>query len=178
MLRMILLGVLAVLLLAVAFIASRPSSFAIERSAIIAARPEAVFPLLNDFHQWGRWSPYEKRDPNMKRSFDGPASGVGSSYAWSGNADAGEGRMEIVEATPGKSVTIDLEFTKPFRAKNQSSFTLFPLEGGGTRVKWSMKGENGFLGKAMSLALDMDALVGKDFEQGLANLDKAARSPG
>lgn len=177
MLRTFLLGILAVLVLAVAFVASRPSSFVIERSAIVAARPEAVFPLLNDFHQWGRWSPYEKRDPNMKRTFDGPASGVGSSYAWSGNADAGEGRMEIVAATPGQSVTIDLEFTKPFPAKNQATFMLSPLEGGGTNVKWSMKGENGFLGKAMALAVDMDALVGKDFEQGLANLDKALRNP-
>ena len=134
-----------------------------------------MFPLLNDFHQWSRWSPYEKRDPNMKRTFDGPTSGPGASYAWSGNSDVGEGRMKIIRASPDKSLTIDLEFRKPFPARNQVTFTLFPLEGG-TRVIWSMKGENGFLGKAVSLAVDMDALVGKDFEQGFVNLDKAARN--
>jgi uncharacterized protein YndB with AHSA1/START domain len=175
MLRAILLGLLAVLALAIAFIASRPSGFVVERNALVAAQPETVFPLLNDFHQWSRWSPYEKLDPNMKRTFEGPASGPGASYAWSGNGDVGAGRMEIVDASPGKSVTIDLEFSKPFRTKNLTTFTLLPLEGG-TRVIWSMRGENGFLGKAMSLFVDMDALVGKDFEQGLANLDKAARN--
>ena len=175
MLRVLLFGVLALLAAAIAFIASRPSAFVISRNAIVHAQPEAVFPLLNDFHQWSRWSPYEKLDPNMKRTFDGPESGAGASYAWSGNGDVGEGRMEILDAMPGKSVTIALEFRKPFPAKNLATFTLLPLEGG-TRVIWAMKGENGFLGKAMSLFVDMDALVGKDFEQGLANLDKAARN--
>jgi uncharacterized protein YndB with AHSA1/START domain len=175
MLRTILLGVLAVLVVAIAFIASRPSSFVIERSAVVLAQPQRVFPLLNDFHQWSRWSPYEKLDPDMKRTFEGPASGPGASYAWAGNRQAGEGRMKIVEASPGQFVKIDLELQRPFPARSQATFTLFPLEGG-TRVIWSMKGQNGFLGKAMSLVVDMDALVGKDFEQGLANLDKAARS--
>jgi uncharacterized protein YndB with AHSA1/START domain len=175
MFRTILLGVLAVLVLAIAFIASRPSSFTIERSALIVAPPEAVFQLLNSFQQWSRWSPWEKLDPNTKRTFDGPASGPGASYAWSGSGDVGEGQMKIVDAVPGKSVTIDLEFRKPFPARRQATFTLLPLEGG-TRVNWSMKGENDFLGKAMSLAVDKDALVGKDLEQGLANLDKAARN--
>ncbi len=173
--RTILLGVLAVLVVAIAFIASRPSAFVIERSAVVLAQPEAVFPLLTDFHQWSRWSPYEKLDPNMKRTFEGPVSGPGASYAWSGSGDVGEGRMKIIDAEPNKSVTIDLELRKPFPARNYATFTLLPLEGG-TRVVWSMKGENGFLGKAMSLAVDMDARVGKDFEQGLANLDKAARN--
>jgi len=175
MLRTILLVVLALLLAGVAYVASRPSSFVISRSAVVLAPPEAVFALLNDFHQWSRWSPYEKLDPNMKRTFDGPASGPGASYAWSGNGDVGEGSMKILDARDPRWVTIDLEFTKPFRTKNQTTFTLLPLEGG-TRVIWSMKGENGFVGKAMSLFVEMDALVGKDFEQGLANLDKAARN--
>jgi uncharacterized protein YndB with AHSA1/START domain len=176
MLRTILLGVLAIAVVGVAFIASRPASFTVQRSAEIAAPPEAVFALLNDFHQWNRWSPWEKLDPNMKRSFDGPTSGPGASYAWAGNDQVGEGRMKIVESKPGESVTLDLEFLKPFAAKNRTSFTLAP-SGAGTRVTWAMKGENGFLGKAMSLVMDMDALVGKDFETGLANLDQAARQP-
>jgi len=175
MLRTILLAVLALLLAGIAYIASRPSGFLISRSAVIVAQPEAVFPLLNDFHQWIRWSPYEKLDPNMKRTFDGPESGPGAGYAWSGNGDVGEGWMKILDARSPKSVTIDLEFSRPFRTKNLTTFTLLPLEGG-TRVIWSMKGENGFLGKAVSLFVEMDALVGKDFEQGLANLDKAARN--
>ena len=135
-----------------------------------------MFPLLNDFHQWGRWSPWEKLDPNMKRMFDGPPSGPGASYSWSGNDEVGAGRMKIVDAKPGESVTIELEFPKPYAAKNQTTFTLAPA-GSGTQVRWAMKGENGFVGKAMSLVMDMDALVGKDFEKGLANLAVTAKGP-
>ena len=172
MLRTLLLGILAVLVVAVAFIASRPSTFTVERSAVIAGPPAAVYPLLNDFHQWSRWSPWEKLDPNMKRSFDGPASGKGARYAWAGNDQVGEGRMEIVDSVPGESVTLDLEFLKPFPARNQTTFTLTPA-GEGTQVRWAMTGEQGFVGKAMSLVMDMDAFVGKDFEKGLANLNAA-----
>ena len=175
MLRTIVLGILAILVVGIVFIASRPASFTVERSAEIAAPPEAVFALLNDFHQWGRWSPWEKLDPNMRRMFDGPPSGPGAGYSWAGNGDVGEGRMKIVEAKPGESVTIDLEFLKPFPAKNRTTFTLTPADGG-TRVRWAMQGENGFVGKAMSLLMDMDRLVGKDFETGLANLAAAAKS--
>jgi uncharacterized protein YndB with AHSA1/START domain len=174
-LRTIVLGILAVLVVGTAFIASRPSGFTIERSAEIAAPPEAVFALLNDFHQWGRWSPWEKLDPNMKRMFDGPQSGPGASYSWAGNGDVGEGRMKIAEAKPSESVTIDVEFLKPFPAKNRTTFTLEP-SAGGTKVRWAMQGENGFVGKAMSLVMDMDAMIGKDFEEGLANLGAAAKS--
>jgi len=173
MLRTILLGFLAVVVVAVVFIASRPSTFTIERSAEIAAPPEAVFALLNDFHQWSQWSPWEKLDPKLQRSFDGPASGPGASYAWVGNDQVGEGRMKIVESKPGESVVVDLEFEKPFAAKNQTTFTLAPA-GNGTKVRWAMKGENGFVGKALSLVMDMDARVGRDFEAGLANLNAAA----
>jgi len=175
LLRTIALGVLAVLVVGIAFIASRPASFTVERSAEIAAPPEAVFALLNDFHQWGRWSPWEKLDPNMKRMFDGPPSGPGASYSWSGNDDVGAGRMKIVDAKPGESLSIELEFLKPYPAKNQTTFTLAPAAGG-TQVRWAMNGENGFVGKALSLVMNMDALVGKDFEAGLANLAAAAKS--
>jgi len=173
MLRTILLGILAVGVIAVAFIASRPSTFTVERTAVVAAPPDAVYALLNDFHQWNQWSPWEKLDPNLKRAFDGPANGPGAKYAWVGNERVGEGSMEIVESVPGQSVAIDLEFKKPFAAKNKTTFTLTP-SGQGTQVRWKMTGDQGFVGKAMSLVMDMDKLVGKDFEQGLANLNAAA----
>jgi uncharacterized protein YndB with AHSA1/START domain len=174
-LRTIVVLILAALVGGIAFIASLPSSFLVERTATTVAQPEAVFALLNDFHQWSRWSPWEKADPDVKRTFDGPASGPGAGYAWSGSGDGGEGRMKIIDAKPGKSLTIELEFSKPFPAKGRATFTLLPLEGG-TRVRWSMKGDSGFVGKAMSLASDTEALVDKDLAQGLANLDQAARS--
>lgn len=171
--RTILLGVLALLVVGIAFVASRPAEFRIQRSADVAAPPAQVFALLNDFHQWSEWSPWEKLDPNLKRKFDGPDSGPGARYAWAGNADVGEGRMEIVESKPGESLVVDLEFVKPFPARNRATFTLAPAANGGTHVTWTMDGKNGFLGKLMSTVVDMDALVGKDFEKGLANLGSA-----
>lgn len=175
MLRTALLGILAVGVVAAAFIASRPSTFTVERTAQIAAPPDRVFALLNDFHHWGQWSPWEKLDPNLKRTFTGPASGPGASYAWVGNDQVGEGRMKILESVPGESVVIDLEFVKPFAARNQTTFTLAPA-GAGTSVRWSMTGHNGFVGKAISLFADVDGFVGADFEKGLANLNAAARA--
>lgn len=172
--RTVLLGILALLVVGIAFVASRPSAFRVERSAMVEAPPDRVFALLNDFHRWSEWSPYEKLDSNLRRSFDGPASGPGASYAWVGNDDVGEGSMKIVDAKPGESVTIDLEFKKPFEAKNLTTFTLKPVEAG-TKVTWAMDGQNGFVGKAMSLVMDLDRFVGKDFEQGLANLNAAAK---
>lgn len=172
-----LLGVVAVVLIAavVLFIRSRPDHFRIERSAVIHAPADTVFAMLNDFHQWGRWSPYEKLDPNMSKRFEGPASGPGAVYAWSGNSKAGEGRMTILESRPGERVSIRMEFFKPFAATNQATFTLAASENG-TRVTWSMEGENTLMGKAISAFLDMDSLLGKDFEAGLANLDTAVQS--
>jgi hypothetical protein len=142
---------------------------------VVHARADVVFAMLNDFHQWGRWSPYEKLDPNMTRRFEGPAAGPGAVYAWSGNSKAGEGRMTILESRPGESVSIRMEFFKPFAATNQATFTLAASENE-TRVTWSTEGENTLMGKAISAFLDMDSLLGKDFEAGLANLDTAAQS--
>jgi hypothetical protein len=164
-------GLVGVVILAgLAFIATRPGSFRIERSAQVSAPAEVVFGIINDLRQWGRWSPYDKRDPAMKKTFEGPSSGPGASYIWNGNNQVGEGRLTIVAAKPGALVTMKLEFSRPFRCTNEVNFKLAP-SGNGTRVSWIMDGKNNFMGKLMSLLMNMDKMCGKDFEQGLANLD-------
>lgn len=165
---------LAIVLATVVFVASRPDKFHVERSAQVEAPPEVAFALINDFHQWQKWSPFEKLDPNLKRTFEGAASGEGAVYAWAGNDQAGEGRMTIEESKPGELVSIKLEFIKPFAATNQATFTLVP-SGTGTKVTWSMDGKNDILGKTMSLFMDMDKMCGSAFEEGLANLNTASQ---
>jgi hypothetical protein len=173
--RRIGITVLVLVVALLAFVATRPERFRIERSAVVGAPPEVVFTLIDDFHQWGRWSPWEKVDPDMQRTFAGPAAGPGASYAWAGNREIGKGRMTILESRPGELVSIRLEFFEPFAATNEARFDLAPT-GTGTRVGWSMEGRNGFVGKALALVMDMDAMVGDQFERGLADLDAAARA--
>jgi len=169
-------ALVALSLVAVLGLASmQPETFRVERSLTIDAPPEAVLVHLSDFRRWTEWSPWEKLDPNLKRTYGGPASGVGATYAWEGNGDAGQGRMEITEATPNR-VAIDLQFIKPFEARNVAEFVLQP-RGDSTNVTWSMSGPNLFVGKVMGLFIDMDAMVGKDFETGLANLKSLAERP-
>jgi hypothetical protein len=156
------------------FILTRPDSFRLERSAQIAAPAQVVFPLIDDFHEWTRWSPWEKLDPNMTKTFGGPARGVGSTYYWNGNQKAGEGRMTILESNPDEHISIKLEFMKPFKSTNQAIFRLTP-GGSGTNVNWIMTGNNNFVGKMFYPF--MDKAVGKDFEQGLANLNSVATGP-
>ena len=151
------------------FIASRPAEFRIVRSALIQAAPEAVFAWVNDFHRWHQWSPWAKRDPAMQVSYEGPESGVGAIYRWLGNREVGEGSCRISASQPGALVRMELQFIKPFQADNIAEFHCQP-EAGGTRVSWSMSGSNGFVGKAMGLLFNMDKMVGKDFDQGLASL--------
>ena len=171
------IGIAAVVLIVagLAFIATRPDTFRIERSGQIGAPPDVVFSMINDFHQWGRWSPWDRLDPGMKKTFEGPHAGPGSVYSWAGNNKVGEGRMTNLESKPGELVAIKLEFFKPFKATNQGNFTLSPSQSG-TRVSWSMDGKKNFMAKAFHLVMDMDAMVGKDFEKGLANLDTAAQA--
>lgn len=169
------IGLLVLFIGLLAFIATRPDTFRLERSAEISAPPEVVYGLINDFHHWGEWSPWDKLDPNLKRTFEGPAEGPGAVYSWVGNDDVGEGRMTIEDSAPSERVAIKLEFIKPFAATNQTVFTLVPAAGG-TRVTWSMEGKNNFMSKAFSVFVDMDSMVGKDFEKGLASLDTAAQS--
>lgn len=155
------------------FMASRkPDAFRVERGARINAPPERIFPLLNNFHNWARWSPWEKIDPAMSRDYGGPESGVGSFYAWLGNSKAGQGRMEITESTPPSHIRLNLDFLKPFKASNVTEFDLTP-EGDSTELKWSMYGPSTFATKVMMIFTTMDKMVGKDFEQGLANLKRA-----
>jgi carbon monoxide dehydrogenase subunit G len=169
MLKKILLGLGAALVLLIIVIATRPAEFRIERSTTIAARPEVVFAQLNDFRAWPAWSPWEKLDPGMQRTHSGAPSGVGAAYAWQGNDDVGEGRMTIEKSEPPSTVGIKLEFIKPFAATNTTTFILANT-GGGTKVTWAMEGQNNFGAKAASLFMDMDQLVGADFERGLASM--------
>ena len=149
------------------------ATYEVTRSAFIPAPAEAVFPLINSFHEWTKWSPWETVDPTMERHYSGNDAGVGAKYAWSGNRKAGSGNMEIVESTAPGVLRVRLEFTKPFKAVNPTSFTLTPANGG-TTVKWTMTGENKGLAKVFALFMNMDKLVGADFEKGLKQLSAAA----
>ena len=166
---LLLIIIAAILILA----ARRPSVFRVERSTRIKAPAEKIFPLINDFHAWGNWSPYEKLDPAMKRTFSGAALGKGAVYGWEGNGKAGAGRMEIADVAAPSKVTIKLDFTRPFRASNMVDFTIEP-QGAATQVTWAMHGPAPFMTKLFGLFMDMDKMIGKDFERGLANLKAAA----
>ena len=161
-----LLGILAVL---AAVIALRPADFRYTRSAIIAAPPSAIFPHVNDLHQWEAWSPWAKLDPAMKMTYDGPPSGVGASYAWSGNNEVGEGRSTITESRANEMLRLKLEFVRPFAGVNDVEFSFKP-EGAQTVVTWSMWGKNNFMSKAVGLVMDCEKMCGGMFEQGLASL--------
>ena len=151
----------------------QPDTFRVQRATSIDAPPEKVFALISDFHRWGSWSPYEKMDPGMKRTYSGADSGQGAVYEWQGNSKVGQGRMEILEAPAPSRVAIKLDFLKPFEAHNVATFRLEP-RGGATNVTWAMDGPTPYMAKVIHLFLDMDRMVGKDFETGLANLKTVA----
>ena len=155
------------------FAATKPDTFSVERSATIKAPPEKIFAVLNDFHRWTEWSPWEKLDPAMKRTLGGPASGQGATYAWEGNSKAGAGRMEITDSVPARKVGIKLDFIKPFEGHNIAEFTLTP-QGDATQVNWLMHGPAPFISKLMQVFISMDKMIGQDFEEGLANLKAVA----
>ena len=169
MIKKILLALLALIVVFVIVVTLQPAEFSIARSTTIAAPPAAVFPHVNDLHQWEKWSPWEKIDPTMKRTFEGPATGTGSSYIWAGNDEIGEGRMTITESRPDEHVRIKLEFLKPFVATNDVIFS-FKLDGSQTLVTWQMSGRNNWFFKAINLVMNMDKMCGDQFEQGLAQL--------
>lgn len=175
MFKIIALVVIAVIAIVLVFAAFRPDSFRYERSIRIKASPEKIYAFLDDFHRWTAWSPWEKKDPAMQRQFGGSASGKGATYAWQGNKDVGEGRMEIVESAPHGSLKIQLVFIKPFAANNMAEFTLTPA-GDETEVHWAMYGPQPYVAKVMGLFLNMDKMIGKDFEAGLAALKASAES--
>lgn len=168
------LVVLAILIAAVLIIAAfQPSEFRVVRTEVIAAPPERIFPEVNDFHRWLAWSPYEKVDPAMQRTFEGPAAGVGAVYGWSGNRNIGSGRMTMTESRPSDRIGIKLEFFTPMAGVCQASFTFQP-EAGQTRVTWEMTGRNNYVAKIFCLFMNMDKMVGGQFAQGLAELKKVA----
>lgn len=153
----------------IAYVATRPGELRVTREALIAAPPEILFGHLENLRRWQAWSPWEKKDPAMKRTFEGPESGPGAAYGWEGSKDVGSGRMEVKQATPGSRLVIALHFLKPFEARNTVEFTLEP-KGGATRVVWVMYGPANFMSKLMGVFMNMDRMIGKDFEDGLANL--------
>lgn len=172
-----LVTILVVLVLIVAalllYAASRPKTFRVQRAATIQAPAQKVFPLINDFHNWPLWSPWEKLDPAMKKSISGAPSGKGAVYEWEGNSKAGKGRMEIVDSNAPSRMDIQLDFEKPFRSNNRTEFLLAP-QGGATQVTWTMTGPSAFMMRLMGIFMNMDNMIGKDFEAGLAGIKALA----
>ena len=169
------IGIVIVVVIAGVLIlaATKPDTFRVQRAASIKAPPEKVFALINDFNRWGAWSPWEKKDPAMKRTFGATTSGKGATYAWEGNKEVGQGRMEIAESVPPSKVALNLDFVKPFQAHNLVEFTLEP-KGDTTNVTWAMQGDTPYFAKIIHVFINMDKMVGKDFEAGLTNLKAIA----
>ncbi|TMJ58830.1 MAG: polyketide cyclase [Alphaproteobacteria bacterium] len=151
--------------------ATKPDTFSVRRVTTVRAPPEKIFPLINDFHQWGTWSPWEDKDPAMKRTYSGAGTGKGAVYAWDGNKNVGTGRMEILEVSAPSKIVIKLDFFKPFEAHNTAEFTMLP-QGDATSLTWLMHGPAPFMSKVMQVFMNMDKMIGKDFEAGLAKLKK------
>jgi len=172
MLLYILVGLVALIALLLIVASTKPNTVHYERATVINASPERILPHLTDFHKWMPWSPWEKLDPNMEREYLGAAQGVGAKYGWSGNGKAGEGTMEILSAS-SSGVKIDLRFVRPFKNDCITHFHFIP-QGNATNVRWTMDGPNLFMGKVMGVFLNMDKMIGKDFETGLAELKAQA----
>jgi len=168
MIKTIVIIVVVVLAGIFGYAATRPDTFRVQRTISIKAPPEKIFARVNDFHEWGSWSPYEKLDPAMKRTFSGAASGKGAAYAWEGSDKVGAGRMEISDTSPSKTL-IKLDFTKPFESSNVAEFSV-DTQGDNSNVTWAMYGPSPYVSKVMGLFFNMDSMIGKDFESGLANL--------
>jgi uncharacterized protein YndB with AHSA1/START domain len=165
--------VIAAIAAALLYAATRPDTFRVERSARINASPEKLFALISDFHQWEKWSPWEKIDPAIQRTYSGAPQGRGAVYAWAGNKDIGQGRMEVTETTAPTKVVIKLDFITPFEAHNTVEFTLQARDGA-TTVTQAMYGPSPFISKLLSLVFSMDKMVGGKYEEGLANLKALA----
>jgi uncharacterized protein YndB with AHSA1/START domain len=171
-----LLGGLAAIVAALFGFASRkPDSYRVTRTVVTSAPADKLFTLINDFHNWEQWSPYEKLDANMQKTFSGPPQGQGATYEWMGNKKAGAGTMKITSATPSRKVSIAMVFLKPFKSESTIDFILEP-NGAGTNVTWAMLGKNMFVSKLMTVFVSMDKLIGKDFEEGLANLKRVGEA--
>lgn len=176
MLKKILVLIIVAVAIVLCLAMLKPNTFTIQRSTTINAPPDKVFAILNDFHNWQAWSPFEKLDPAMKRTISGPPSGPGAVYEWSGNDKAGAGRMEITEATAPSHIAVKLDFIKPFEGHDTAEYTLQPVDSS-TNVTWSMHGPNPLMSKVVQVFMNMDKMVGKDFEEGLSNLKAIAEKP-
>jgi uncharacterized protein YndB with AHSA1/START domain len=175
MLWKILLAIAIVIILLIIFIAMQPGSFRIARSILISAPPQTVFNQITDFHKWDAWSPWLKMDPNVKQTYEGPSSGPGATYSWSGNKKIGAGRMTITDTQTPDLIRIKLEFFQPFAATNDTEFTFKP-EANQTNLTWAMTGQRPFMMKAFGLIMNMDKLVGNDFQKGLASIKQISES--
>ncbi len=151
--------------------ATKPNTFSVRRATTVKAPPERIFPLINDFRQWGSWSPYENKDPAMKRSYSGAADGKGAVYGWEGNKNVGSGRMEILDTSEPSKIVIKLDFFTPFEGHNTAEFTMLP-QGDATNLTWLMHGPASLMSKVMQVFINLDKMIGKDFEIGLANLKR------
>ncbi len=175
MAKKILIAFALVLGILVVIIALQPAAFTVERHTMVNAPPAMVYAQIDDFHRWADWSPWEKMDgDSLKKTYTGPSAGVGAHYEWAGEK-TGEGNMTINEARPNERVAIALNFTMPFKAENTSTFAMTP-SGAGTDVSWAMSGNRGFMEKAMGLVMDMDKMIGPDFEKGLADIKRLAEA--
>jgi len=177
MLIKILIGFAAAIAVLAVVIAFQPGEFRVTRSALMPVPAAAVFAQVNDFHKWEAWSPWAKRDPAAKNTFAGAAAGTSAVFAWDGNNQVGAGRMTITESRPSESIRLKLEFFRPLAGISTTEFTFKP-EGNQTAVTWSMVGETSFIGKAIHLFVNMDKMVGGDFESGLASMKAAAEAAG
>jgi uncharacterized protein YndB with AHSA1/START domain len=148
---------------------TKPATFSVRRTISVRAPADKIFPLINDFHQWKSWSPYENRDPAMKRSYSGAASGKGAVYGWEGNKNVGSGRMEILDTSAPSKIVIKLDFFTPFEGHNTAEFTMLP-QGDATSITWLMHGPSSLMSKVMQVFMNLDNMIGKDFEAGLVNL--------
>jgi hypothetical protein len=165
----LLVAIAIVLILA----ATRPDTFSVRRTAVVEAPAEKIFPLIDNFHQWVNWSPWEDRDPAMKRTYAGAESGKGAIYAWDGNKKVGSGRMEILDASSPTKIVIKLDFFKPFEGHNTAEFIFAPeRDASATNIIWVMHGPSSFMSKVMQVFMNLDKMIGRDFETGLANLKR------
>jgi uncharacterized protein YndB with AHSA1/START domain len=175
MIKIIVLGVVVLVSALLIYAASKPDTFRVQRAMSIKAPPEKIFALINDLHRWRTWSPYERKDPAMKKTLGGATEGKGAVYEWEGNKDVGKGRMEITDTSPPSRVVIALDFVKPFEAHNIVEFTLEP-NGNATNVTWAIHGPSPYFPKLMCIFVNMDSMIGNDFEAGLASLKAVAET--
>ncbi|HEY1286760.1 MAG TPA: SRPBCC family protein [Burkholderiales bacterium] len=170
MLKLIGIAVALVVGTVLAVAATRPDDFRVQRSASMKAAPDKIFPLINDLKSFNTWNPFNRKDPNLKGSYSGASSGAGAAYAFEGNRDVGRGRIEITDSRPASEVRMSLHMLAPMEGRNVVEFSLKPEAGDTTRVTWSMHGPMPYLSKLLSLFVDMDAMIGREFEQGLSDL--------